>query len=389
MSEDIKDYANLSDDDFMNSLPEFDENDWQETADETGSDTDDLSEMVNQEEYSDPAATDADDESSEASEEGEASEEQLEDTNPSEDADSDTNTDDSDQDQSTDEDAGSDADFDYEAAYKRLMGFKANGKDVELKSEDEALRLQQMGANYVEKMSALKPVRKIAKMLENNGLLDEQKLSFLIDLDKKDPGAIRQLIKDSGIDPLDMTDTDDNANYKPSTYTVDDRELALDSVLESIQDTPSYGKTIDVVTNKWDESSKRVLFENPQVIAAINSQMENGIYDMITSEIERERMFGGLSGLSSIEAYRQVGDKLHAEGRFAQLAGNTGATGSHQAQGAQANTVKANAEKSKLKDRKKAASTTKSRKTVKQQANFNPLAMSDEEFEKVLGEQFS
>ena len=86
----------------------------------------------------------------------------------------------------------------------------------------------QMGANYNKKMAALKPNLKLLKLLENNGLLSEEKLSFLIDLDKKNPDAITKLVKDSGLDPLEMDVS--KSDYKPNTYTVHDREVELDSV---------------------------------------------------------------------------------------------------------------------------------------------------------------
>ena len=42
-------------------------------------------------------------------------------------------------------------------------------------------------------------------MLENAGITDENQLAYLIDLSNKNPQAIQKLVKDSGIDPLDMT----------------------------------------------------------------------------------------------------------------------------------------------------------------------------------------
>ena len=94
---------------------------------------------------------------------------------------------------------------DYKAAYEKIMTpFKANGKLISLESPDEAVRLMQMGANYTKKLQALQPQLRMLRMLENNGLLDEQKLSYLIDLDKKNPSAITKLVKESGIDPIDI-----------------------------------------------------------------------------------------------------------------------------------------------------------------------------------------
>lgn len=56
---------------------------------------------------------------------------------------------------------------------------------MQVNSVDEAIQLMQMGANYTRKMQELQPHRKTLLMLENNGLLDEGKLSFLIDSDEE------------------------------------------------------------------------------------------------------------------------------------------------------------------------------------------------------------
>ena len=94
---------------------------------------------------------------------------------------------------------------DYEAFYKKVMApFKANGKMITLRSPEEAIQLMQQGANFTKKMQAIAPHRKLLIMLENNGLLDESKINYLIDLDKKNPEAIKKLVKDAGIDPKDI-----------------------------------------------------------------------------------------------------------------------------------------------------------------------------------------
>lgn len=276
--------------------------------------------------------------------------------------------------------------IDYKAEYERLMApFKANGRDIQVKSVEDAVSLMQMGANYNKKMAALKPNLKLLKMLENSGLLSEEKLSYLIDLDKKNPAAITKLVKDSGLDPLDI-DTEKAGGYKPNTYTVDDRELALDSVLEEILDTPSYNRTLDVVTNKWDAPSKRVVAENPQLLKVINSHIDMGIYDLISKEVESERLFGRLSGISDLEAYRQVGDAIQARGGFAHL-------GRQEQKTPNAPVVVApkpkKAEDPKVREQRRAASTTKPAAPSVTPAEFNPLSMSDEEFSKAATPKFN
>jgi hypothetical protein len=217
--------------------------------------------------------------------------------------------------------------------------------------------------------------------------LSEEKISFLIDLEKKNPEAINKLVKDSGIDPMDLSAEKASA-YKQSTYTVDDREIELDTVLDELQGTPSYNRTLEIVSTKWDAASKSVIAGNPQLLRVINDHVSTGIYDRITKTVENERMFGRLVGVSDIEAYRQVGDALHARGEFNNLA-----------QGSSQEQAKPAAEKvvvqpkpkqvdnDKLKDKKRAASSTKS-VVADSNSDFNPLAMSDEEFAKHVNKQF-
>lgn len=269
---------------------------------------------------------------------------------------------------------------DYEAEYKKLLApFKANGKEMQVTSTEDAIALMQMGANYNKKMAALKPNLKLLKLLENNGLLNEEKLSFLIDLDKKNPDAISKLVKDSGIDPLDMDVN--KSEYKPKTYTVDDREVELDLVLEKLQDSPGYNETIQIVSNKWDGPSKQVVAQHPQLLEVINDHVTRGIYGRISAEVERERMFGRLSGLSDIEAYRTVGDAMQARGAFNDLAP---AKATPPADQRRPITPKPKAEDPEVRARKLAASSPKAAVPASQtDSDFNPLSLSDDEFSKI------
>ncbi len=205
---------------------------------------------------------------------------------------------------------------DFEAGYVKFMApFKANGKEIKLDSVEEGIKLMQMGANYTKKMVELKPHLKVTKMLEKNGLLDTDKLNYLIDLSNKDPKAIAKLVKDSGIDPLDIDQ--ESAKYTPKNYAVSDKEVNLDEVLGQIDSTPTYDRTLDIVGNQWDDSSKEILSANPKMIVDINDHMANGIFDKIDTELNKQRMFGGLQGLSSLQAYQKVGKELYDRGDFA------------------------------------------------------------------------
>lgn len=207
--------------------------------------------------------------------------------------------------------------FDYKAAYQQIMGpIKANGREIQLNSPEEAVRLIQQGANYTKKMQALAPNLKLMRMLENQGLLDENKLSFLIDLDRKDPQAITKLLKDSQIDPLDL-DLSQEPAYKPGNHQVSDQEMAFHTTLEDVTSTPTGAETVALINSQWDQSSKEAIFKEPQIMKVINDHRASGIYAKIANEVERQRMLGQLGELPFIHAYKQVGDQLHASGQLA------------------------------------------------------------------------
>ncbi len=280
--------------------------------------------------------------------------------------------------------------LDYKAEYEKLLKpFKANGRDIQVDSVDDAIALMQMGANYNKKMAALKPNMKLMKMLENHDLLSEEKLNYLIDLSRKDAGAINKLIKESGIDPLTL-DTEKADGYTPKSYKVDEREIELDMVLEQIQHSQAYPKTLEIVSKQWDPASRQIVANSPQLLKIINDHVDRGIYDVISTEVERERIFGRLNGMSDIEAYRQVGDLIQARGGFDHLVQKR----TDQGQQAPARPVIVQpkpklADDNKLREMRKAASTSKpASASAAPASDFNPLALSDEEFSKLVQPKF-
>jgi hypothetical protein len=202
--------------------------------------------------------------------------------------------------------------IDYEAAYKELMSpFRAARKEVNLESIDDARRLMQMGVDYSRKMEAMKPHLRILRTLEKAGLTDPEKVNFLIDLNEKNPDAIRKLLKDSSIDPMDL-DLEDSTAYKPNDHSVTDVEANLHEAFDSIRELPSFQKTLDTF-GSWDTASKQILQDNPTVIPIIAQHIDDGLYDKVWAKVESERLFGRLAGLSDLDAYYAVGEAMHQQ----------------------------------------------------------------------------
>lgn len=271
---------------------------------------------------------------------------------------------------------------DYKSFYEKVMiPFKANGKMIELKTPEEAIQLMQMGANYTKKLQELQPHRKILLMLQNNGLTDEARLSYLIDLDKKNPEAIKKLIKDSGVDPLDI-DTSTEPTYHAGNHKITDEEVAFRNVLDDLSSTTEGKTTLQVINDGWDQASKEVLWKTPELMATMHVQREAGLYQTIVDEMDRQKTLGQLpQNTPFLEAYRKVGDQLMAAGRFNKAPNavvekpKVGAVIDRRA-GVTKPAVKSG-------DRADAASPSRSTpRTAKQLVN--PLAMSDDEFLKQM-----
>lgn len=267
----------------------------------------------------------------------------------------------------------------YQEMYDNLLApFQANGKTIKLQTPEEARQLMQMGANYTRKMQAIAPHRKILMMLENNNLLSEEKLAYLIDLDKKDPGAISKLVKDSGIDPMDI-DTNQDSGYKAGNHVVSDSEANFRTALEEMNSSDDGKSMLQSINSSWDDQSKAVLYQSPELFDIFRQQKASGVYALISEDIDRRRTLGNIPlNLPFIEAYKLVGDELTRTNGFSSLnsQGNTSK--------AVPVAVRTVAPKNALVEntRANAASTTRA-SPRKAEVFVNPLAMSDEDFMKL------
>ena len=267
--------------------------------------------------------------------------------------------------------------FDYESAYKKVSEpFKANGTDMQVKDPEDIVRLMQMGANYQKKMAQLKPNLKIIKMLENNELLNEEKLHNLIDLSKKNPKAIAKLLKESDIDPLDI-DKDAPTDYQPTDYSVSDKEYNLDRVLDDIKHTDTFNKTINVLTKDWDTRSKETISEYPEIIGIINSHMGSGVFDKVNAVLQQDKALGKTAGISDVDAYRQIVEHMQANGEFREQNDNLNST--PKVSSKSDTNSQANADRNK---QRKAVAPVKQTTTKKSSTDEDFLGLSDADFMK-------
>lgn len=270
---------------------------------------------------------------------------------------------------------------DYKAFHDQILGkpIRANGREITLSKPEDVIQLIQMGANYHEKMAALKPSRRILKMLEEHQLMDESEIGFLIDLKKKNPQAIAKLIKDSNIDLMEF-DPEQDKGYTPEHKAPSEADITLaDTIQEMQQSSATFKDTFTAVTS-WDVDSQNTVAQHPSILRILDQHKANGVFDRITAEISRERVLGRLSGVSDFEAYRAIEAQLSQAGQLVP-----------QQAPVQAPVNKVKKVDPDLANKKKAAATPRQtiqgKKTLGKDVNV--FALSEEEFAKIDPTQFS
>ena len=259
-----------------------------------------------------------------------------------------------------------------------MAPFKGNGKTITLKNAEEAIHLMQQGVNYTQKMQQIGPYRKALMMLEKNGLLDENQLSFLIDVKNKNPEAIKKFLKDNNIDPLDI-DTTQEPNYKAGTNIVSDAEVNFKAALDEMTSTPEGLQALRTINETWDTPSKDSLMQDPSQLKDIQLQMANGTYDLITKEMDRQKALGQISpNTPFLKAYMDIGYRMLAQKNQQQPIQTPRAV-----RPATVNTLS-----NGNKIRQAGISSNSSKQPRKSGNMINPLAMSDEDFEKQFGNRY-
>lgn len=232
-------------------------------------------------------------------------------------------------DQSTEEQEPEAADEDsepddggFKAKYEELMApFKASGREVKLDDPSQARRLMQMGVDYNNKMQVLKPHLRLIRTLEKADLLDQDRVNFLIDLSLQKPEAIKKLLSDSSIDPMDLDLEDGAGDYSPADHSVSEQEMGVREAFEALSGAPTFNRTVDVLTKEWDSKSKATLAEQPSLIGIMHNHIANGTYDEVWGEVVKRRMLGDLMGLSDLDAYNATGQAMADAGTLSDLQG--------------------------------------------------------------------
>lgn len=194
--------------------------------------------------------------------------------------------------------------------------FKADGREMQARTAEDVIRLMQMGANYSRKMQELKPLKVMEDTLAKSGLNDPAKLNKAIDIMSGNKDAIRSLMKEHNIDPLDI-DTTNETPYKPTNHQSDPKDVAFREAVKTTVKAPGGHALITDINNDWDDKSKEALRETPIIFDNLLAQKNAGIYDQIIAELNHQKTIDpSMFDVPFLQAYHRVGDAMEKAGAF-------------------------------------------------------------------------
>lgn len=171
--------------------------------------------------------------------------------------------------------------------------FIANGRPVKITDPNDIKTLMQKGLNYNKKMEAIKPHLRIVKTLEQNNLIDPEKLQFAIDLVNGDKTAIAKLLKETNTDSYELPNLDETP-YTPKSRIATEKEVLVEDVLKDICESPEGNFLMKEITSKWDQKSMEILSEAPTFLYTLKEDFDSGLYKDTIDTIELERALGNI-----------------------------------------------------------------------------------------------
>jgi len=177
---------------------------------------------------------------------------------------------------------------------------KVNGEMIPINNLDELYTLASGGGHMTQQLQRLSRGKKSLSIMEEHNLT-EADLSLLIEARNGNKDALASLVKQSGIDSLDVTD-EVSEGYQPGQYVPTDMSMNLKAVQDEISVDPEYATTQNVVNNLMDERSQQMLVENPMYIKGLHMDIKSGAYQATQAQATKMKMMDGGSR-SDMEYY--------------------------------------------------------------------------------------
>ena len=220
--------------------------------------------------------------------------------------------------ESNDESDNTSSEPNYKEFYEQvaLAKFTANGKEVEgFKDPADLIRAQQMLHGYSDKMKVFKEYKPFLKALEERKLTtDADKFNLAMSIVDGDPEAIKKVLKEKGIDPLEL-DLED-IRYTEKNTLPSQAQMLIEDTYEQAENLGVGDKFTKVINKDWDIKSLQELVNNNAVRADLLQHLSDGTYDIVSNEIKKMELLdatGVLNGMTSIDKYRMATERIYKQ----------------------------------------------------------------------------
>ena len=220
--------------------------------------------------------------------------------------------------ESNDESDNTSSEPNYKEFYEQvaLAKFTANGKEVEgFKDPADLIRAQQMLHGYSDKMKVFKEYKPFLKALEERKLTtDADKFNLAMSIVDGDPEAIKKVLKEKGIDPLEL-DLED-IKYTEKNTLPSQAQMLIEDTYEQAENLGVGDKFTKVINKDWDIKSLQELVTNNAVRADLLQHLSDGTYDIVSNEIKKMELLdatGVLNGMTSIDKYRMATERIYKQ----------------------------------------------------------------------------
>jgi len=292
---------------------EFEEVETEETTEveESESEIDDIEETEN-----DIEDTDQETDTEEEEDTDQESDGSTEDTSETaeEDQEEDTQTSEEESEETSDDAE----EINYKEFYEKvaLAKFTANGKEVEgFKNPEDLVRAQQMLHGYSDKMKVFKEYKKFLKPLEERGMVsDPDKFNLAMSLLDGDPEAIKKVLKEKNMDPMEF-DLED-IQYTPKNTLPSSAQMLIEEAQEQAVNLGIGDKFNNVIGRDWDVPSLQEFVKDGKMRSDLLTHLQNGTYDIVQNEVNRMELLdssGILDDVSSVEKYRMAMARLNQQ----------------------------------------------------------------------------
>ena len=220
--------------------------------------------------------------------------------------------------ESNDESDNTGSEPNYKEFYEQvaLAKFTANGKEVEgFKDPADLIRAQQMLHGYSDKMKVFKEYKPFLKALEERKLTtDADKFNLAMSIVDGDPEAIKKVLKEKGIDPLEL-DLED-IRYTEKNTLPSQAQMLIEDTYEQAENLGVGDKFTKVINKDWDIKSLQELVTNNAVRADLLQHLSDGTYAIVSNQIKKMELLdatGVLNGMTSIDKYRLATERIYKQ----------------------------------------------------------------------------